>query len=501
MIVVVNPSGSAGRSFKGLHAYCAHDQDRADTSERVDWIDMRNIAANDPNQAWKVMAATAGAQHELKRAAGVRAGRTSKEGAVMHVVLSFDKDEPADRETMQTAADEFLGQLGVDPAKMRGKSKPKRRQFAEEHQVMMYAHTDTDHAHLHLMINTVHPEHGVKLPTNNNFSKAQKWAEEFSKRHGTDHKTPAREENREMREAGEYVKGERRKSRNIYELEQALAEAGNDNDQLKAALDQERKKDAALAMRGRNMAAMQARARSTLVEGHKSRKAALARQLQRGMNKSKAEVREAFRPEWRKLRRDQESERKTFDALETSFFGRASNAAKAVRLSAQDIGGERTGIISRTFRILTKASERKAYFEAAQERARKAVQRQQAEKVSEAATSLKDAQAVKMADNRAVFMAKCDELKNSQQAERDQLKAAWKERTVKRAAAMDEIAAKFEASKEAQAEQKASRKRESDPRSELLEAYAEQVQYDQVERKAAEQDNQLDQDWDITDDD
>ena len=89
MIVVINPSGSAGRSFKGLHAYCAHDPDRAKTSERVEWTDMRNIAANDPEQAWKVMAATAGTQNELKRAAGIRAGRTSKDGAVMHVEMFY----------------------------------------------------------------------------------------------------------------------------------------------------------------------------------------------------------------------------------------------------------------------------------------------------------------------------------------------------------------------------------------------------------------------------
>ena len=70
MIVVINPSGSAGQSFKGLHAYCAHDQDRANTSERVDWIETRNVAANDPAQAWKIMAATARAQNDIKRAAG-----------------------------------------------------------------------------------------------------------------------------------------------------------------------------------------------------------------------------------------------------------------------------------------------------------------------------------------------------------------------------------------------------------------------------------------------
>lgn len=425
MIVVINPSGSAGRSFKGLHAYCAHDQQRAQTSDRVDWIETRNVAADDPAQAWKIMAATAAAQNDLKKAAGVRAGRTSKDGAVMHVVLSFDEDEPTDRETMQAAADEFLSQLGADPAKMRGKSKPKRRQFADEHQVVMYAHRDTDNAHLHLMINTVHPEHGVKLPSNNNQIKAQKWALEFSKQHGTDMKTPAREDNAEARDSGEYVKGEKRKSRNAYEQEQAT-KAADDNERLKSIIEEQRKKDAALALRGRNLAAMQERAWQVLTDGHKERKAALARGHQRDMNKIKAEVREEFRPEWRELRRHQQAERHTFEELERSFFGRASNMAKTVRLSADDIGGEKTNIITRTFRILTNATERQAYFDAAQERARKAVERRQAEQVQSTSQPLKDAHEVKQAGLRAVYAQERDELAKGHAAAQAALKDDWR---------------------------------------------------------------------------
>ncbi len=441
MIVVINPSGSAGRSFKGLHAYCAHDQDSAETAERVDWMDMRNVAANDPTQAWKVMAATARAQNELKRAAGVRTGRASKDGAVMHVVLSFDQDEPTDPEIMRAAADEFLSQLGADPAKMRGKAKPKRRQFADEHQVVMYAHQDTDNMHLHLMINTVHPEHGVKLPTSNNQLKAQKWALEFSKRHGTDAKTPARAENMADREAGEYVKGERRKPRNVYELEQAIAKASNDNHQLKTTVATERKKDAALALRGRNLEQLQARARDRLVQAHEARKSALARQLQRGINKAKADTREAFRPAWRALRSRQQAELRTFEELETSFFGRASNMAKTVRLSSKLIAQDKTKIITRTFQILTNAGQRKDYFEHAQERARKAVERQQSERVSDATKSLKAAHGVKMGANRAVFVEEWRQLTNLQQIERANLKEAWKKRTADRTATLEAMIA------------------------------------------------------------
>ena len=495
MIVVINPSGSAGCSFKGLHAYCAHDPDRADTSERVEWMDMRNIAANDPEQAWKVMAATAGAQNELKRAAGIRAGRASKDGAVMHVVMSFDQNEPTDRDSMQTAADDFLSNLGADPAKMRGKAKPKRRQFADEHQVVMYAHRDTDHAHLHLMINTVHPEHGVKLPSNNNQLKAQKWALEHSKQQGTDQNYPAREENADMRAQGEYVKGQRRKSRNIYELEQRLAEAAKKNDQIKAALEQQRKKDAQLAQRGRNQAAMQMRARDALVEGHNLRKAALARQLQTETNKAKAEVRETFRPEWRELRSHQESERQTFEALETSFFGRASNMAKTIRLSADDVSEGRTNTINRAFQIITNATERQAYFDAAQERARAALQRQQAEQASEAAKALKASHEAKLADNRAVFEAKRVELAEVQKAEQAQLKQAWQERTAERTAAMEKLAAQAEASKKAQV-----RRQHDDGYNAELEAdYAAQVAFDKAaQQRAADRGDGHDRDGTVT---
>ena len=312
MIVVINPSSGSGHSFKGLHAYCSHDQGQAQSAERVDWIDSRNLAADDPHAAWKIMAATAKAQNELKAAAGVRAGRASKHGPVMHVVLSFDKDEPTDRDSMQTAADEFLSSLGADPAKMRGKSKPKRRQFADEHQVMMYAHSDTGNAHLHLMINRVHPHTGVNLPSNNDQIKAQKWALDYSKRHGTEHKTPARSENMADRDAGEYVKANRRKSRNLYELEKAL-EPVNDNKRFIALKEQQVKKDAALALRGRNLAKTQAAAMKRITAAHKKRQAALARSAQTQINKVRSAIREDFRPEWRDLRKDQAKEKRLFD--------------------------------------------------------------------------------------------------------------------------------------------------------------------------------------------
>ena len=441
MNVVINPTGGkAGHSFKGLHAYCAHDQGSAQTSERVDWIETRNIGTDDPAQAWKVMVATAQAKDSLKRAAGIRAGRPEKSGPVMHVVLCFDKDEPSDHEAMTAAADEFLSRLGVDPAKMRGKNKPKTRQFADEHQVIMYAHRDTDHHHLHLMINRVHPQTGVNLPSNNDYNKASDWALDYSKRHGTDHKTPARAENKVARQKGDYVKAKRRKSRNVYEQEKALEQASNDNEAVQSLLDQQRKKDAALSLKGRNMKALQAREWNQLIKTHQERKAAIGRYLQTEINKAKAAVREEYRPAWRSLAERQQKERQTFEGLEKSFFGRAGNIFKTVKLSANLIRQDKTGIITRTFRILTNAGERKAYFDKAQERARRALGKEQAQKLDSIIQAKKRVHAERMESNRAVFKVERQDIADQHAAKVAQFRQDWKERTAERKTAFEKMA-------------------------------------------------------------
>ena len=61
-----------GKSFKGLSAYLLQDENR-ETSERVGWSDTRNLAGADPDQAWRLMLATANSAGALK------AGQTRQE--------------------------------------------------------------------------------------------------------------------------------------------------------------------------------------------------------------------------------------------------------------------------------------------------------------------------------------------------------------------------------------------------------------------------------------
>ena len=156
--------------------------------------------------------------------AGRCSGRSkSTKGPVLHLVLSFDERDDTSRDAMEGAADAMLAKLGADPAKMRGKSKPKQRQFADEHQAIFYAQSDTRNTHLHVMVNTVHPEHGTRLPTSNNYNKLQAWALEHTKEMGTEANYPRREENAEARKRGDYVKETNRSTtRNMWELDKAV---------------------------------------------------------------------------------------------------------------------------------------------------------------------------------------------------------------------------------------------------------------------------------------
>lgn len=486
MIVVINPSGSSGYSFKGLNAYCSHDQGQSQSAERVDWIDTRNLAIDDPNQAWKIMAATAQSQVALKQAAGIKNTGRKSNAHVQHIVLSFHKDEAQSPGEMKMAADELLANLGVDPAKSRGKAKPALRQFANEHQAVYYAHSDTNNRHLHIALNRVHPEHGVMLPSKNDRLKASKWAEKYSKRFGTDQATPNRSINNQDRDNGEYVKAARRKSRNIYEQDKALREVTNDNDRYDAIKAELVKKDASLTLRGRNMATLHKRALSVLSEAHQERKDASARKLKAMINKAKASSREEYRPARLALDKRQLAERTTFEGLEKTFFGRVNSVFKTTKLSAQLIRDNESGIITRSFRILTNAGARKTYFEKAQEAARSALARREAGKVLQATKALKTSQDAKLLDLRNHFLDERALLLKSQNIELKALKTDWKIRNSERQTLLNKLGA------EPNAAPGKRRRRELNPSGQsLLDDY--RSEFDQARQQPSrEQSNQRD---------
>lgn len=120
---------SSNKSFRVLARYLV--EGRAEEAEnRVAWIASRNLPTDDPELAARIMRATAAQNVRVKE-------------PVYHVALSFDPGDVVDRAAMERVADRVVETLGL-----------------QEHQVLIVAHADRDHPHVHLLINRVHPETG-----------------------------------------------------------------------------------------------------------------------------------------------------------------------------------------------------------------------------------------------------------------------------------------------------------------------------------------------------
>jgi MobA/VirD2-like, nuclease domain len=54
----------------------------------------------------------------------------------------------------------------------------------DEHQAVLVAHTDKSYSHVHVMLNMIHPETGLKLDDNFERRRAQSWAEQYERENG-----------------------------------------------------------------------------------------------------------------------------------------------------------------------------------------------------------------------------------------------------------------------------------------------------------------------------
>lgn len=120
---------SSSRSFESLGSYLVAGRSGLE-HDRVAWSASRNLPTDDPELAAKIMRATAAQNLRVDK-------------PVYHLVLSFDPNDVVDRAAMEHVADRVLAALRL-----------------QEHQTVIVAHKDREHAHMHLLVNRVHPETG-----------------------------------------------------------------------------------------------------------------------------------------------------------------------------------------------------------------------------------------------------------------------------------------------------------------------------------------------------
>jgi hypothetical protein len=163
MIVKIQPRG---KSFSGLATYLTHDADQAQTAERVAWTHTHNLANDHAGAAVNEMVWTARDAELLKQESGVRAGGRATEKPVWHCSLNWAPNERPTREHMIETADDFLRHMQYDA-----------------HQAIYIGHSDK-HPHLHIMLNAVHPETGLRLNESFEQRRAQQWALQYEREHG-----------------------------------------------------------------------------------------------------------------------------------------------------------------------------------------------------------------------------------------------------------------------------------------------------------------------------
>ena len=157
---------SPGKSFKGLASYLTHDPE-AKSAERIGWTHTLNLAHDHVLSAVDEMLWTSRSAELLKQEAGIRAGGRATENTVKHISLNWSPEDNPSKDHMMEATEGFL-----------------RHMNWHEHQALVVAHEDKAHPHVHIMLNAVHPETGLRLDDNFERRRAQAWALDYERENG-----------------------------------------------------------------------------------------------------------------------------------------------------------------------------------------------------------------------------------------------------------------------------------------------------------------------------
>lgn len=433
MISVVHKHGT---SFKGLSRYLYHDID-ADTSERVAWVATHNLGTDDPEIAWKAMLATAAQQDALKAQAGVPStGRKSK-SVVMHYSLSWHPEETKEltRDEMLSAALASMTNLGTREDEYLGKNKKtgqeiraKRTQFADEHQAVIVCHTEDEKApHVHIMLNRVHPEHGVMLPSSKDFEKLSAWALDYRRAQGREDYCPKRIQNAARRAEG-YATSCSRKNRQAYETEQARAQA-SPNSKKAAALEEVKRRTA-------EMAAKQEQSRREHKEAVRALEDMLLTKEQEQRDRTAQEIR-AARNELRssygsrldELTDRQSQELSAFDAAQDSLGGRVANTWQALRTREwmNDIRTSPLNAMTQAFSLAFSSGLQRKQVEDLHTQEQQKLRREREQAEQEAARRLRQTMQERTARDRRDFETDRNLMLSKHQIEADREKTRWNE--------------------------------------------------------------------------
>jgi hypothetical protein len=353
------------------------------------------------------MAATAMMQGELKAAAGIKAGGRKLTSPVHAYSLSWAPGEHVTKAQKLEAAYASLKVQGL-----------------EEHQAFILEHTDTEHEHVHIIVNRVHPETGKAATLSNNMLKLSQWAQEYEQKQGQI-LCPQRVENNARRKKGEYVRSPR-VSRPVHEFRKAVA-----SDDLGAdwAKSEQKQQDAKLYARGRTMQAEHTGEWATLKRDYATMKDRIKASTIKMKDQKAVEIKAQAKARWRALFQQQRKDRGNFDAAERGTISKLWSMAFVWQALRQR--DEKADALT-TFFILFSSAQRRAVFDQAQEIERRDMARQIKRELGAAGRAI-DGDARHQYDSlRVGFLKKGDGLRQRQQTEKAAHQTAWQARNAER---------------------------------------------------------------------
>lgn len=405
-----------GPSFKGAALYYLHDKRESGeaerlTAERVAWTHTLNLPTDDPDKAWRMMATTAMKAGELKAAAGVKATGNKLTKPALAYSLSWHPDEKPSQAEQIEAARETLQLLGLS-----------------EHQAVIVAHRDEPHAHVHVIVNRVHPVEGRAAKLSNSKSILSKWAQAYEEKRGRVI-CPKRVENNAKRDQGEYVR-DPRVPRPVFEFRRAVS---NDNATTAFTRAEQKGKDAALYQAGRDMHERHRKQWDELKRLYQSAKGGLYERAGERQRTRADEIKAGFKPHWADLFRRQRDERRAFDQREGSLIGTLFNMWMAARELRQSDGADLTPL-AMTVLVLSR-SVREGTLTREQERDRKDLARAVSQAVGEGRDDIRSKAKAEAGRLRTGYLEQCATLRAAQAQERAAIKLAWANRNAERKAA------------------------------------------------------------------
>lgn len=424
-MVPKQPKGgrATGTSFNGAFLYYTHDkreegEDIRLTADRVDWMEFRNLATDDPHIASSIMAATAKSQDDLKRQAGASLAGYKSDQAVYHYSLGWSPSEKdgLTKAEMMRAANESIRALGADA-----------------NQAALIAHNDTAHPHVHVIINRVNPENGKMLDLWNSQKNLSKWAMAYEQERGEIH-CDKRVENWKRREKGEKIYAEKDLSYQHHEAAKDIP--ANDNDKRKVQATQ-KAKDAALAASGKKLHSRHGDEWKALSANYKAQKEAVYRSYKDQIKGTDKEIKEQFRPAWAELYKQQWAETKKFEEREKRIMGKLENTFAAIK-AAKKIGeAESRGGMAGAFNFMISAKARSAALDKLHASQKRELSTAQKHQTDAAIKSFQSSRTAELKDGRRVFASDRQGLIDKQAAQKSDLKRKWSKRHSERKIALN----------------------------------------------------------------